>query len=112
MMTRDFIARARAISTSCCWPIEQIGDARPRRAVEAERPSDALGVVVDAAAEQTQRAAADRLVAEKDIAGHVEVLRQVQFLVDEDDAQDAAHAPRRGGGPPLPSMEIVPASGV
>ena len=48
------------------------------------------------AVDQAEHSAARRLAAEQDVAGHVQVVEQVQFLVDERDAERGRRLRHRG----------------
>jgi hypothetical protein len=67
-------------------PDRQAGNGSARRAIQAEAAGDDLGVGIDARIDQSKRTAPARFAAQEDVPGHVEVLGEVQFLVNENDA--------------------------
>ena len=58
----------------------------PRAGGKAQTTRDRLGLGINAAIEDPQRSAARRLASEENVAGDVQALGQVQFLMDERDA--------------------------
>ena len=85
MITRAFMASALAISTSLHWPVVSRANgvvglsSRPRRASRA-----AASRFMRARSSTAERQ--ERLGAEEDVAGHIEVGGEHQLLVDEGDA--------------------------
>ena len=83
-----FRERDLAISTICCWASERWVQRRVGGDAQAEAVQERLGLVAHAApVHQAQRAARERLAPQEDVAGHVQVVQHVEFLVDEADAR-------------------------
>ena len=75
---------ARAVATSCCWPMVKRAEHRTRRQVEADIVKDALGLARHVLL--AHQPVAGLLLAEEHVGGDRQVAAKQHFLVDGVDA--------------------------
>ena len=106
MTSRAFSDSALAISTSCICASDSSATGVSAAEIHAQPVEDRRAPRMQRrAVDQPQRAAAQRLAADEDIGGHIEIVEQVEFLVNEGDAgadrigdgQRGTRSRRRGG---------------